>query len=79
MNCGKELGNASIYLELLKTSIDKLPLPKAKIQAIKVHTNIRNIQDLIADDEQSLRQPGSYIGPIWSKRIKTVAEEFLSV
>ena len=79
MNCGAELSNASIYNELLKAPIDKLPLPKAKIAAIKEHTAIRTIQDLITDDEQVLRRPGSYIGPIWSKRIKTVAEEFLSV
>lgn len=79
MNCGAELANASIYLDLLKTKIDQLPLPKAKIEAIKTHTSIRTIQDLITDDEQSLRRPGSYIGPVWSKRIKTIAEEFLSV
>ncbi|MGX9525571.1 hypothetical protein ACXHWJ_03015 [Alcaligenes nematophilus] len=79
MSCGQELGNASIFNELLKSPIDSLPLPRAKIEAIKLHTNIRTIQDLITDDEQSLRRPGSYIGPIWSKRIKTVAEEFLSV
>lgn len=79
MNCGAELTNASVYLELLKAPIDGLPLPAAKIQAIKNHTSIRSIQDLLTDDEQSLRKPGSYIGPIWSKRIKTVAEEFVSV
>ncbi len=79
MHCGAELANASVYEELLKAPIDKLPLPRAKIEAIKQNTSIRNIQDLITDDEQSLRRPGSYIGPIWSKRIKTVAEEFLSV
>lgn len=79
MQCGAELQNASVYSELLKASIDSLPLPRAKIDAIKRHTAIRTVQDLIADDEQVLRQPGSYIGPVWSKRIKTVAEEFLSV
>ncbi|CAE6887855.1 ATP-binding protein [Paraburkholderia domus] len=79
MHCGFELANASVYNELLKAPIEKLPLPKAKIDAIKQNTSIRNIQDLITDDEQSLRRQGSYIGPIWSKRIKTVAEEFLSV
>ncbi|AEF89923.1 hypothetical protein DelCs14_2913 [Delftia sp. Cs1-4] len=79
MHCGSELQTASVYSELLKAAIDNLPLPRAKIEAIKRHTAIRTVQDLIADDEQSLRRPGSYIGPIWSKRIKTVAEEFLSV
>lgn len=79
MHCGAELANASVYSELLKAPIDKLPLPQAKIEAIKLNTSIRSIQDLITDDEQSLRRQGSYIGPVWSKRIKTVAEEFLSV
>lgn len=79
MHCGAELQNASVYAELLKAPIDSLPLPRAKIAAIKQHTAIRTVQDLITDDEQSLRKPGSYIGPAWSKRIKTVAEEFLSV
>jgi len=79
MNCGRELANVSVYNELLKAPIDKLAIPRAKVEAIKDNTAIRTIQDLITDDEQSLRQPGSYIGPVWSKRIKTVAEEFLSV
>ncbi|SDC19539.1 hypothetical protein SAMN05216345_101881 [Cupriavidus sp. YR651] len=79
MHCGAELANASVYTELLKAPIDRLPLPQAKIDAIKQHTNIRTVQDLITDDEQTLRKQGSYIGPIWSQRIKNVAEEFVSV
>lgn len=78
MSCGKELRAASIYLELLKSSVGKLPLPKRKIQALQ-QAGIQQIQHVLSDETQRFRKPGSSIGPVWAKRILTVAEEYVSV
>ena len=78
MNCGNELKTASVYEELLKLPLDRLPITKTKIEGIKEHTKIRTIQDILTDDEQALRNV-PYVGPIWSARIKNLAEEFVSV
>lgn len=79
MTCGAELANASIYLELLNAPVERLPLPAGKISAIKRFTKVKTVQDILTDDELTLRQPGSYIGPVWARRIHTVAEEYVSV
>lgn len=78
MKCGQELRNASVYEELLRTPIDALPLPARKRNGIKQHTPLRTVQDLLLDDNQQLLAV-PYIGPIWSSRIRTVAQEFVSV
>jgi hypothetical protein len=78
MKCGQELRNASVYEELLRTPIDVLPLPARKRNGIKQHTPLRTVQDLLLDDDQHLLKV-PYIGPIWSARIRTVAQEFVSV
>jgi len=79
MRCGSELLGASLYEDLLRQPIEVLPLTKHKIEGIKTHTQIRTIQDIILDDEmQSLRRVPK-IGPVWSHRIRTLAEEFLGV
>ena len=78
MSCGKELRAASIYLELLKSPVDKLPLPSRKIQALR-DAGVYRIQQILADEAQRFRRRGSSIGPVWTKRILTVAEEFVSV
>jgi ABC-type molybdenum transport system ATPase subunit/photorepair protein PhrA len=78
MSCGKELRAASVYLELLKAPVSKLPLPQKKISALN-NSGITLIQQLLSDETQSFRKPGSFIGPVWAKRILTAAEEFVSV
>lgn len=78
MNCGNELSSASVYFELLAKPVDVLPLPAKKIAALKA-ADIASIQQLLADDQHQFRKPGSHIGPIWARRIRTVAEEFISV
>ena len=78
MSCGKELRAASIYLDLLKSPIEKLPLPRRKIQALQ-SAGIIQVQQVLSDETQRFRKPGSSIGPVWAKRILTVAEEYVSV
>lgn len=78
-NCGSELRDGSVYLELLSTPIASLPLPRAKIDGIAAHTSLQTVRDILMDDEAQQLRRVPRIGPIWSKRIRTVAEEFVSV
>lgn len=76
-NCGSQLSNASIYRELLGASIEVLPLTLNKIEGILAHTELRTVQDII-NDESNLREIPQ-VGPYWQAKIKTCAEEFISV
>lgn len=78
MNCGHELRAASVYHDLLEADIDSLPLPKRKIEALKEQGFVK-VRQLLSDENQSFRKPGSSIGLVWSKRIVTAAEEWVSV
>jgi ABC-type polar amino acid transport system ATPase subunit len=78
MNCGNELRSASLYAELLQASVELLPIPDRKKEALR-SSNITTIQQILSDESQRFRKPGSSIGPIWARRIITVAEEYISV
>lgn len=78
MSCGKELHTASVYHDLLKASVNRLPLPPRKIDALKSQ-GFLTVGQLLSDENQSFRRPGSSIGPVWAKRILTAAEEWVSV
>lgn len=77
-SCGAELTEASIYKQLLSTSIAELPLTKKKIEGILRHTKLRTVQDIVTDDAQVIKRV-PYISKVWAQRIRTIAEEFLSV
>jgi ABC-type arginine transport system ATPase subunit len=79
MKCGRPLADVSIYEELLKASIDRLPLTAKKRDGLKVHTSIRTVGDVLLDDESKEVRKVPYVGPIWSARIHRYAEEFVSV
>ena len=79
MKCGAELANASVYEELLRTPIEDLPLTLSKIEGIKKHTSIHTVQDILLDDEAQEIRTIPYVGPFWAVRIRTIAEEFVSV
>lgn len=78
MKCGTELRDGSIYAEVLRLSLTELPLPERKLEDIISHTNLRTINDILADDRQKLRTI-PYVGPVWAKRIYDAAEEFVSM
>lgn len=78
MNCGKELRAASVYHDLLQADIARLPLTRRKVDALKLQ-GFHTVGQLLSDESQSFRRPGSSIGPVWAKRILTVAEEWVSV
>jgi hypothetical protein len=79
MKCGRELSDASIYEELLKAPIQKLPLTKNKLNGLLQHTSIRTINDILLDEENYQIRSVPHVGPIWSARIRRYAEEFVSV
>ena len=78
MSCGNELRSASVYLELLKAPVTKLPIPTRKMTAL-ASSGFHTVGQLLSDENHKFRRPGSGIGPIWARRILNVAEEFVSV
>jgi hypothetical protein len=79
MKCGAELTDVSVYEELLRAPIDRLPLTANKIAGIKQYTRIRTVQDLLIDDERQEIRKVPYVGRLWAARIRTYAEEFVGV
>lgn len=79
MKCGSELSDASVYEELLRTPIQHLPLTQKKIEGILQHTTIRTVHDLLIDEERQDIRKVRGVGPLWAKRIRTIAEEFIGV
>ena len=79
MVCGTKLSSASVYEDLLHAPINALPLTHKKLEGILKSTKLRTVQDVLLDDESSALRSVPYIGPVWTKRIRTMAEEFVSV
>jgi hypothetical protein len=79
MKCGRPLGTASIYVELLKTPIEQLPLTPNKLKGLKKYTSIRTVNDVLLDEEYLQIRSVPRIGSVWSARIRRYAEEFVSV
>ena len=79
MKCGRELQNASIYEELLRAPLTKLPLTQNKKDGLLQHTAIRTVQDILLDDESTQIRSVPRVGPVWAARIRLAAEEFVSV
>jgi ERCC4-type nuclease len=78
LNCGTELTRVSLYKELLNAPLENLPLTTNQIDGIKKYTHLRTVQDILLDDSQSIMKV-PYIGNSLRKRIKNMAEEFVSV
>lgn len=79
MRCGRQLSTVSVYDELLKQPIDRLPLTKKKLEGLKKHTSIRSVNDVLLDEEHRQIRSVPRVGPVWAARIRRYAEEFVSV
>lgn len=79
MKCGRPLSDASIYEELLKAPIERLPLTTKKLAGLRECTAIRTVGDILLDDESKEIRSVPYVGAIWAARIHNYAEEFVSV
>jgi hypothetical protein len=77
--CGAPLTEQSVYMDLLQAPIERLRLSPRKLKRIAEHSSLRTVQDVLLDDRntQLLRIP--YIGPVWAARIRTRADEFVSL
>jgi hypothetical protein len=75
--CGNELTDVSIYDEALRAPIAVLPITDAKKSALLSH-GIKTVHDIIITESGVLRDIPT-IGESWAARIKTVAEEHVSV
>lgn len=79
IKCGRPLSEASLYDELLKAGVERLPLTPNKLAGLKKYTTIKTVGDVLLDDESRQIRRVPYVGPIWSARIHRYAEEFVSV
>ena len=78
MQCGAELADASIYLELLASSISKLPLTDDKIERLQ-DRNYNTVEDILNIQDPSDLRDIPQIGQTWAQRITSSAEEYVYV
>ncbi|MBO1756681.1 AAA family ATPase [Allobranchiibius sp. CTAmp26] len=76
-HCGAPLTDASIYEELLSTSIEKLPISQKQLDRITAAGKVSTVQDILTDEENVKLLAAEYIGPKRAAQIKSVAEEFI--
>jgi hypothetical protein len=76
--CGAELVDASRFEELMATSIDELSLTKKKLDSLHAQ-EMHKIEDLIRDRGLTEISKAQRIGPVWARRIYSLAEEFVGV
>lgn len=77
-NCGVKLKDASIFESIVSQDIDNLPITSGRASSIKDGSKIKTIKDILLDsDNKQLRQV-NMIGPVWAKRIKSYAEEYIA-
>jgi hypothetical protein len=79
MKCGAQLADTSIYADLIRAPIDRLPLTSRKIQDLHAHSAIRTVQDILLDEDMQQIRGVPDVGPVWASRIRNAAEEFVSV
>lgn len=75
INCGAELTSVSVFDEIVNQDIDVLPLTARRVAAIKKHSKIRKIKDILMDHDRKQLRSVPMIGEIWATRIATYAEE----
>lgn len=74
--CGAQLIDAPMYGELIRQSIDALPLPERKIAAMKASGMFSAVGDLLQPGAFERIQTIPRIGMGWARKIVSAAEEF---
>lgn len=78
MECGAKLKDASIFEDIVNQDIKFLPITKKRVNSIKKYSKIKKIKDILMDyDNKELRKV-NMIGPVWAKKIRSYAEEFIA-
>lgn len=75
--CGEKLVTPSLFEGLVNNDISILPLTPSRVETIKQSSKIRTIRDILMDtDHKELRSvPG--VGPYWTNKISSYAEEYI--
>lgn len=77
-SCGAPLKAASIYAQLVDRDISVLPLTKIRVKAIREHSSIRKVKDVIHDIGYTELKSVPQVGDYWSSKIHRLAEEYIS-
>ena len=77
-HCGNKLADASIFENIVNQDVNKLPITLKRASSIKENCKIRTIKDILMDHENRELRNVPMIGPFWSNRIKSYAEEFIA-
>jgi ABC-type lipoprotein export system ATPase subunit len=77
-NCGNQLKQASVFKQLADEDIKKLNLTPRRVNAIKKHSSIKKIKDIIYDIGHRELRSVPQIGEYWAKNILQLAEEYIS-
>lgn len=77
-SCGQPFRNASIFDSISEQPIDVLRLTGTRVTKIKRNSAIRTIKDVLMDHTGAELRKVPQVGPVWSKRIQSYAEEFIS-
>lgn len=77
-NCGSKLKEASIFEDIVKQDIEFLPITSARARTIKSNSQIRTVKDVLMDHDNKELRSVPMIGPLWARRIKSYAEEYIA-
>lgn len=78
MECGAKLKDASIFEDIVNQDIENLPITRGRADSIKKSSKIRKIKDVLMDHENKELRKVNMVGPIWARRIRGYAEEFIA-
>lgn len=75
--CGEKLVTPSLFEELVKNDISKLPLTSHRVETIKQNSTIRTIRDILMDKDHKELRGVPQVGAYWTNRIFSYAEEYI--
>ena len=78
MQCGAKLKDASVFEDIVSQDIDCLPITANRATSIKNSSNIKTIKDNLMDHDNKELRSVNMIGPIWSRKIRSYAEELIA-
>jgi hypothetical protein len=78
MNCGAKLKDASVFEDIVSQDILCLPITSKRALSIKSNSNIKTVKDILMDHDNKELRSVSMIGPIWARKIRSYAEEFIA-
>ncbi|GAB2751066.1 hypothetical protein GCM10027039_05840 [Terrabacter koreensis] len=77
-NCGAELKDQSRYAQLVKASVDELLMTKNKLVEIK-KVGFSTVEDVLNDHGGERLRKAKGVGAVWSRRITSLAVEYVNV